>query len=484
DQGRAQTRTARSDATGRFTSAFDSRASSVRVDVAFEGDDFYERAEASQTVEVDRSALRLRFVSPNDWRISLDDESTTIALQASSEVGGNDLSIGLQDELGRTLAEGRTDRQGALALTLSNNRFGEVGVGELVAISKGDATRSAARASQPILRTRATSLRLSARPDPNTQAVAIALQLTAAKRPLPQRAVGVFLDGEHLVTLLTDRNGDAKREFGPTTIRPGRHELVARFESDAPGWIASHSASVPLALAEISPRSAVWLIVPALASLAFVLWSLRRRHSDERRDDEPGEAPSLVRFGAADRGRAEVFVLDGRVEDVENAEPIAATLEISDARTHVAERSIGADGVFVTEALPAGAYRVRIAAPGYASAAFEIELPHAGAASNMVIALRNLRSVALDAHASVARRVFSSDASLHIATVRDTLAAAVSGNTSSDAIVQLSELVERTAYARATPNDRDLEEVQRTAAEVLADIDARSSSSGDPSLEQ
>ncbi|HEX4352798.1 MAG TPA: hypothetical protein VHZ95_07795, partial [Polyangiales bacterium] len=44
DQGRAQTRNARSDATGRFTSAFDSRASSVRVDVVFEGDDFYERA--------------------------------------------------------------------------------------------------------------------------------------------------------------------------------------------------------------------------------------------------------------------------------------------------------------------------------------------------------------------------------------------------------------------------------------------------------
>ncbi|HEY2733431.1 MAG TPA: hypothetical protein VGI70_05580, partial [Polyangiales bacterium] len=209
DRGRAQTRNARSDATGRFATAFDSHAIALRVQVVFEGDDFYERAEASQTIEVDRDPVHLQFASPSDWRVSLDDKATSIALRASSEAGGGGLAIAVQDELGRSIVEGRTDQQGALALTVPNDRLGEVGLGELVAISSADATRGAARASQPILRTRATSLRLSARPDANARIVAIDLQLMAAGAPLSQRAVGLFLDGEHLVTLLTDRNGEA-----------------------------------------------------------------------------------------------------------------------------------------------------------------------------------------------------------------------------------------------------------------------------------
>jgi hypothetical protein len=139
---------------------------------------------------------------------------------------------------------------------------------------------------------------------------------------------------------------------------------------------------------------------------------------------------------------------------------------------------------FTTTSLPADSYRVRVHAGGYAGASFDVRVPHAGTASGIVIGLRSLRSAALDAHAPVARRVLRAEASLHVATVRDTLAAAVSGNTAGPTLARLTDLVEHTAYARSTPNDRDLNDVQRAAAAALADLDARGSSSGDPSLEQ
>jgi hypothetical protein len=50
-------------------------------------------------------------------------------------------------------------------------------------------------------------------------------------------------------------------------------------------------------------------------------------------------------------------------------------------------------------------------------------------------------------------------------------------------LTELSELVERIAYARSTPDDRDLAELQRAAAAAIADFDARTARANDPSLE-
>jgi hypothetical protein len=485
-QSRPQTRTLRSDAAGRFSVVLSARELGQRALVTFEGDDYYERAEASQAVDPERSELQLQFVQPSDWRVQLDRESTRIELRANSELGGANLPITIQDELARPIATGTTDASGALSLSVPNSRLGEAGLGELVASSEGDAARAPARVTQPVLRTRATKLSLSVRPDARAQNVHVAVHLSAASGPLAQRAVGVFVDGAHLITLLTDRRGDASRAFPASSsgLGEGTHRALARFESDAPGWLASQSEPRAFTIAAPTPRSAAWLIVPALASLAFVVWSLRRaRGVDGLQVDLPSSAPS-VRFGAADRGNAQLYTLDGHVEDAESGAPVSATLEIAAASSPLVIVRTDPAARFVSPALAPDAYRVRVHAAGYAGALFDVRVPHAGTASGIVVGLRSLRSAALDAHAPVARRVLRAEARLHVATVRDTFEAAMSGNSAGPPLARLTELVEHTAYARSTPNDRDLDEVQRAAAAALADLDARGSGSGDPSLEQ
>jgi hypothetical protein len=485
-QGHPQTRTLRSDAAGRFSVVFAARELGQRALVTFEGDDYYERAETSQAIDQERSELQLQFVRPSDWHVQLDRDTTRIELHANSELGGANLPIVIQDELARPIAAGTTDGAGVLSLDVLNPKLGDVGLGELVASSEGDATRAPARVTQPVLRTRATQLRMSVRPDLHAQSVHVAVRLSAATGPLAQRAVGVFVDGSHLITMLTDRHGEASRAFpaGSFGLGEGAHRALARFDSDAPGWIASQSEPLTFVIAAPTQRSAAWLIGPALASLAFVFWSLRRaRAVDGLQVDLPSSAPT-VRFGAADRGNAVLHQLDGHVEDVESGAPLAATLEIAATSSPLVVVRTDASACFVTPALAPGAYRIRVHAAGYAGAAFDVRVPHAGTASGIVVGLRSLRSAALDAHAPVARRVLHSEARLHVATVRDTFEAAVSGNAAGPPLALLTDLVEHTAYARSTPNDRDLDEVQLAAAAALADLDARGSSSGDPSLEQ
>jgi hypothetical protein len=481
-----QLRTLHTDASGRFSALFSARELAEHALVTFEGDDYYERAETSQAIDVERSELSLRFAEPNDWRIQLDQKTTRIELHADSELGGADLPIVVQDELGRPIAQGTTDRLGVLILEISNQWLGDVGFGEFNASSEGDATRAAARVTQPVLRTRKTQLSLRVQSDTKAHTLHVALRLSTATGGLAQRAIGVFVDGAHLITLLTDQRGEATRDFAlaGTSIRAGSHRALARFESDTPGWVASQSERVTFAIVPVEPRSPAWLIAPVLASLAFVFWSLRRtRVIEDRQADLPSTSPS-VRFGAADRGQPGLHELDGRVEDVESGAPLLATLEIADSAARAVVVYTDASARFASASLPADSYRVRVHAAGYAGASFDVRVPHAGTASGIVIGLRSLRSAALDAHAPVARRVLRAEARLHVATVRDTLAAAVSGNTAGPPLARLTDLVEHTAYARSTPNDRDLDDVQRAAAAALADLDARGSSSGDPSLEQ
>jgi hypothetical protein len=482
----AHPRTLHTDASGRFSALFSPRELAERALVTFEGDDYYERAETSQVIDAERSELSLRFAEPVDWRIPLDQKSTRIELHADSELGGADLPIIVQDELGRPIAQGTTDRLGVLILEISNQWLGDVGLGEFDASCEGDATRAAARVTQPVLRTRKTQLSLRVQSDTKSQTLHVAVQLSTAMGGLAQRAVGVFIDGAHLITLLTDQRGEATRDLALATanIPAGWHHALARFESDTPGWVASQSERVKFAIVPIEPRSPAWLIVPVLASLALVFWSLRRtRGLEDQQADLPNTSPS-VRFGVADRSHAGMHELDGRVQDVESGAPLLATLEITDAAARAVVVYTDASARFATTSLPADSYRVRVHAAGYAGASFDVRVPHAGTASGIVIGLRSLRSAALDAHAPVARRVLRAEASLHVATVRDTLAAAVSGNTAGPPLARLTDLVEHTAYARSTPNDRDLDDVQRAAAAALADLDARGSSSGDPSLEQ
>jgi len=481
--GRPQLRALSSDEAGRFAAAFSVPPGHYALLVVFEGDAFYERAELTQAVDPERSELELAFVAPQERRVRLDEPITRLVLGASSAIGGHGLFIEVRDELARLVAAGTTGADGRVTFDVPSEQLGEPGVGEVVAESAGDAKRLGARVTKPLLRSRATQTTLQADWDRAAQRLHLRLRLATHAGPLAQKAVGVFVDATHLVTLATDRHGRAQRSLVASTLEPGSHRIVARFESDAAGLDASESPSVRLEVTAPTQLNAGWLIAPVVASLLLAVWSARRAKRAEASEESVPSTPPEVRFGAPIRGRNTFYTLDGAVHDIESGAALSATLQIASSSRVETELQTAADGRFASAVLANDSYQIRVSSAGYASTAFDVRIPHLGTGSGIRVALRSLRAAALDAHAPVARRVLNSEARLQVATVRDTLQAAVSGERAGATLAQLTELVEHVAYARPVPHDRDLCEVERVATRALADLDAQSGTLSDPNRE-
>ncbi|MEY4578677.1 MAG: hypothetical protein RL701_3380, partial [Pseudomonadota bacterium] len=279
-RGPMRGRVARTDDAGRFAMPVACNAVSVcRATVEFDGDAYHERAAMSQLLESQRAELSLEFVEPQSLALSLDAPYTNVVVRAASAASGARVHVVLENELARVIATGTTDADSSLRMQVDSAQLGEPGLGELVLRGAGDATRTAARSSKPVLRTRATRTDLTARFDVPHQRLHVAVQLHTQLGVVAQRAVGVFVGERHLATLITDAQGKAEQTLlaRDAELASGPHTLLARFESDLPGLLSSHSQRVAITV-EAPPRpNTAWLIAPALASLAFTLWSARRR---------------------------------------------------------------------------------------------------------------------------------------------------------------------------------------------------------------
>jgi hypothetical protein len=479
---RTQTRTLRSDGRGRFASSLGALTSG-RVSVDYEGDTYYQRASASQTIEPQRSEVILEFSEPNQLAVSLDEATAAIVVRALSPLGGAGLAIAIEDELARPIAAGVTDATGVLRLNRSSAGLGEPGLGELVAATAGDATRSAARSVKALLRTRATQVELKANFTQERGLLQLQVRLHTQAGALAQRAIGVFIDEAHLATLLSDAKGQSTRTLSAQRLAPGRHSLVARFEGDTPGLLASRSAPATLLIAPHLGPSPLWLVLPALASLAFVLWSLRRGAQPIRAVLPSPASPPEVQLGAPLRERTQRFAIEGRVIDGESGLALPAMIALLDPSGLELRLQADGGGQFTSPDLAAAEYHVLVWAAGYAPAQFEIRIPHAGTGSAVRIALRNLRGLALDAYAELAERVFASEAISSMATVRETLVAAASG-ASAHSLQELSQRVEELAYARTLPTEDDLEVLQRAIAQAIAERNVQVQPEAAPTLEQ
>jgi len=484
-RGQMRGRVARTDDTGRFGMPIAcGTATACRATVEFDGDAYHERTATSQLVETQRAELQLAFLQPRDLNVSLDAPYTQVVVQALSSVGGAHVHLALENELGRVLGTGTTDADASLQMQIDSDLLGEPGLGELVLRAAGDATRTAARASKPLVRTRGTGTALRAQYDAVRQELRVTAQLHTRVGPVAQRAVGLFVDDRHLATLITDARGMAERTLGArdTRLEQGSHTLVARFESDLPGLGSSRSQPVALHV-EPPPRpNSAWLIAPALASIAFTIWSARRVQRVGASKLSAPRQSADVQLGTSARGRTPPsHTITGKVSEADSGRAVPATLLLTgpaDAQTMVSVRE---DGEFSSGSLATGHYRVRVLSPGYEPAAFELTIPHHGRGSDLRVALRSLRALALNAYAEVADRAVTQGEPC-TATVRETLAAAISGGLTGPSFEPLAQSVEQIAYARAVPFEDDLRAVQRTAATALQEISERQVPPADPEL--
>jgi hypothetical protein len=313
-------------------------------------------------------------------------------------------------------------------------------------------------------------------------------QLQTRAGPLPQRAVGIFAEDVHIATLATDAEGAAERTLSLAaegSLGLGRHALTARFESDLPGLSSSHSQPVWIQI-EPPPRpNGAWLIVPAAASVALAWWSARRSQQRKRTGARPaGLRGSEVQLGKTEHGSVpHQHTLSGTVADVDDGRALTATISLSSGVGYSASLQTTPAGRFDSGPLPAGKFRARVFAPGYEPAEFELTMPHPGTGSQMSIALRSLRVIALDTY-DHALSPLMGRAHTRARTVRETLAAAVSGGLASADVEPLAQSVEHMAYSRAVPLESDLRDLQRRALTTQEEIAQHTPDSAIPGSNQ
>jgi hypothetical protein len=468
-------RALRTDDAGTFHAILDAPSARYRVLVKYGGDTAYAAAEATRDVDMSRADVRLTFIEPRGLRVDLDRPSHKVAVRSESAVGGVGLDIALLDEAGRELARGRTDANGAFRVELAAQTFGAPGVGRLVAQTSGDAQRAAARAEMEILRFRNTELALQVRPDTDRQGLVFTGTLRSGQSGIGNKAIGLF-DGErHLTTIRTTQDGSFQHVAARSSLSGAPSATLhvqARFDTDAP-WLGSSRSTVStLRLQTDAPPSPFWLLVP-LGLCATLLWLLTRRELQQRHDLRAAVTQRGPGFHPTRRGPAgppQRTRISGLVLDASDQRPLAAarvTLACADQHLEVATDSAGR---FDSGDVTPGTWQLRVSAIGYAAVTSHAVVPHRGEWSDVQVLLASLRSAAVHAYRPAATRALPSLALWETWTARETLDNALRNGLAPASFIQLTDRVERAAYAKVAPNADDVAAIERVAMTAISEM--------------
>jgi hypothetical protein len=464
----AASRTLRTDSAGRFVQALTRGTGRYTLHASFGGDSLHEATIFSQTFDVTRADVRLDLVLPRGSVITLDDPNTEFEVRASSVAGPKGIALELRDEAGKLLARGGSDEQGVWRGTLSNAELGAPGPGQWLVTSAQDAERAMGRTRQSVLRQRATELKLTAASfQTEPEGVRVLGRLQTRAGVLANAAVGLFVDSEHAHTLLTDARGEFEQLLAlPRGAEPVVRHISARFDPDNAGLIPSRSAERAITIPARPGPSLWWIAIPSLLSLAFSWLFLRRNVWFGARAPAP-VFQAGVQLGATRQRAPTYYGLDGVIEDADTAVRLArAALRVVRSDGSEIAAPVRADGSFSIPRLEPGAYRFEARAPGYAVEASEVRIPHAGEGTGLRVRLRSLRTLALEAHRPLLRRVFPTRELQHTATVRETLRSAPP-TWSGSSLESLTGLVERTAYAPDEPMVEHVRAIEAHADALL-----------------
>ncbi|MCB9626594.1 MAG: carboxypeptidase regulatory-like domain-containing protein [Sandaracinaceae bacterium] len=463
------------DARGEFTLSVEWAASPFILTCAFTGDDYHLAATVERSVDPTLADVRLRFdLDVTGRELDLDAPETRVRVLAESSAGGDALPLELRDELGRAYGEASTDTDGYALFTLEGVPEATPGPGRWVVEFRGDARRASARAELAIVRTRATQLAATLEDDtldPGDEAV-VTGELTDARGTVVGGAVGIFAEGEHLLTVATDREGRFRAPFTIPAEREGaRWTLEARFAPETPGLRPSSSDPLVLRVGSPLPLDWLWLLLPVgLSAAAFALARRRERTAAGTTAGAPQSTPGVT-VGARTLASHRHDVLGGVVLDHQNDTALAgATVTL----TRVDEKSVdpevsaavsGADGRFVLAGLPAGEYRLRVARAGYVELDQRVHVPHRGEWSDIVVRVESYRTRALSVFRRVGRLFVSSERVFETTTNRELPESAPEAQRAP--LAALAEHTDRLYYGPRDPEAADLPPLEEAAAALV-----------------
>ena len=290
--------------------------------------------------------------------------------------------------------------------------LGAPGSGSLRAHTAGDGDRAAAQTEIDIAKFRRTALSLRVHEGREGGAPVFEGRLVGGGAPVAHEAVGLYADGQHVATLLTDDRGAFRHELVTRKARDGaqhEHRVQARFDSDTPWLLSSRSPVLSWKPAEPPAPSALWLLVPLLVCVAVTAFLLRGAPTRESAPQSVADRVGIHAGHGRSRGRAAQRSIGGSVLDAARLRPlpsarIAVEPTQADGRTSI-ELLSDARGHFESPAIADGHYRLTISVVGYATLSSELSIPHRGEWSEMQVQLQSLRDAAILAYKPAALRV-------------------------------------------------------------------------------
>ena len=473
------------DAEGRFSLEIADPEHDYRLLATFSGDETHRGVRVERRVERARSDVRLELRLPLGHTIDLDAPELVVEAIAESDVGGYGVAMRLWDEGGRELGRGTTDHAGHLRVRVPTARMGPPGAGLVRIESLRDERRAEAQTEARVVRKRAVFLELEvsaseleAGQPAQLSGRAFTHRGPAQTEPRGAIPVGLFLGERHLATVMTNERGEFASELW-VDVEPGPLEITARTEGDATGAYPSTEAHAQLRVSPARPVPFAWLIGASvlIALGAFLAGRKRSQRALEieeaprvREPTEPSISPARA------HGRRDRHKLGGRIIDLRGDRGLPdaeIAIEHSHGDASCVLRSDDS-GRFESPTLPAGKAHLRIRAPGYVATEIELELPHRGEWSAVLIRLESLRARALAAFRTLAFRTLPSPRAWGIWTTREARAwISERAPEQRGAIRKLASDVERACYAREQPEPAAVASIEQAASAVAAELRTR-----------
>lgn len=465
------------DERGEFTLGVAWVAGRFTLACSFAGDEFHLPASVERAVDPTLADVRLRFdLDVTARELDLDLPEARVRVVAESSQGGEGLVLTLRDELGRAHGSATTDAGGHATFDLGEAPETAPGPGRWLVEFAGDTQRAAARAELPIVRVRATELSatLDAQALDPGETVTLSGALQDSRGGVAGGAVGVFGDGEHVTTVVTDASGAYSASFEVPRHREGTTwTLEARFAPEAPGPKPSVSPSVTLRVTSPWPLDWLWLLLPLGVSLLALLVARRR----ERRTSLPAlrttALPPGITVGARTPGTHRHDQLAGVVLDHQSGAPRAGAIitlsraaGASDASELRAESD--QDGRFALGGLPPGEYRLRVQLAGYVGVDQSVSVPHRGEWSDVVVRVESYRARALAVFRRVGRSFVASERVFETTTNREIPEAAPEAHRGP--LLALAQHTDRLYYGPVDPEAGDLPPLEHAAAALEQQI--------------
>jgi hypothetical protein len=459
------------DEAGRFSLEITDTNRNYRLLATFNGDDNHRGVRVERNVERARDDVRLELKLPQGTRIDLDRETFIVDIVAESDAGGGGLAMRLTDELNHELAQGTTQADGRLRLSVKTTTLGTPGAGLLRIESLRDERRAEAQTEARIMRTRAVQLKLYPEATVFEAGAPLAIEGSARSSVGPRThvPVGLYANGEHLETLITDDQGRFEARLWLDS-REGDVTLIARSEGDAASAYPATETQVVLRVTRAEPLPLAWLLAAfALALVGLWAFSRWRARADAARleVDEPQRERRVLQ--QRPQGRRDRHRIHGRVQDLRDSAGVAFA-KLSLMHEHPEGSCVMAadeHGRFASPILPHGRLRLRVESPGFVATEFELYVPHRGEWTSFAVRLENLRDRALSPFRRLALKILPSSRAWGIWTTREArewMSRAVPARRSE--LGQLTLDVERACYGEQPPDEAQVASIEKRAAEI------------------